>query len=66
MSTTYQGQKPQSSLSIPYLSAQVNRFHRNTTIAGLAHGHSSADPTADGLYDWNNPMLTLFTRQVKR
>lgn len=64
MSTTYQGQKPQSSLSIPYLSAQVNRFHRGTTIAGLTHGHPSADPTADGLYDWNNPMLTLFTRDM--
>lgn len=33
-------------------------------VSGLGHGQFSTDPTADGFYDWNNPMLTLFTRDM--
>lgn len=52
------------SLKIPKLYAQVNKSRIGTTISVLQHGHPSADPTADGLYDWNNPSLTLFTRDM--
>lgn len=56
-----------SSIShIPRLEVQVNGFNSGTTIAQLAHAHPSSDPTADGLYDWNDPTLTLFTRDLTR
>jgi len=63
MSTTFTG-VPQSLPRIPKLNVQVDNFHSQTTIAGLAHDYPSADPTNDGLYDWKNPELTLFTRDM--
>ena len=56
-----------SSIShIPRLEAQVNAFNSGTTITQLAHAHPSSDPTADGYYDWNDPTLTLFTRDLTK
>lgn len=54
-----------SSIShIPRLEVQVNAFNSGTTITQLAHAHPSSDPTNDGFYDWNDPTLTLFTRDL--
>ena len=65
MATTTTGfQKQVASIQIPDLFIQVNRFHSQTTIAQLQHGHPSVDPTADGFYDWKDPELTLFTRDM--
>lgn len=63
MSSTYTGQKP-ASLNIPRLQVQVNNFHAGSIISNLSNGHPSSDPTADGYYDWNEPTLTLFTRDM--
>jgi hypothetical protein len=63
MSTTFTG-IPQATPPIPKLNVQVDNFHSQTTIANLAHNYPSADPTNDGLYDWKNPELTLFTRDI--
>ncbi len=64
MAGSYHGSLTQSSLSIPRLHVQVNNYLSQTTVVNLGHNHPSADPTADGLYDWNNPILTLFTRDM--
>lgn len=63
MSTTFTG-IPQATPPIPKLNVQVDNFLSQTTIASLAHNYHSADPTADGLYDWKDPELTLFTRDM--
>jgi hypothetical protein len=63
MSTTFTASK-QSTLTVPRLQAQVNNFHSASPISQLAHGHPSSDPTVDGYYDWTNPRLTLFTRNM--
>lgn len=63
MSTTFTG-IPQATPPIPKLNVQVDNFLSQTTIASLGHGYKSADPTADGLYDWKDPELTLFTRDM--
>lgn len=65
MSTTYTGQS-NTIFKIPRLEAQVNAFHSQSKIVGLAHAYPSADPTNDGFYDWNDPTLTLFTRDLTR
>jgi hypothetical protein len=65
MATTTTGfQRQQSTPRIPDLFIQVNHFHSQTTIAQLQHSHPSSDPTGDGLYDWKDPELTLFTRDM--
>lgn len=63
MSTTFAGNRP-STISVPRLQVQVNNFHSGSVISQLRHGELSSDPTADGYYDWNNPRLTLFTRDM--
>lgn len=64
MAGSYHGSLTQSSLSIPRLHVQVNNHLSQSVVSSLGHGQFSADPTADGFYDWNNPMLTLFTRDM--
>lgn len=49
---------------VPKLFAQVNNYLSLSPIAQLGNGYPSGDPTADGLYDWRNPNLTLFTRDM--
>ena len=49
---------------VPKLHVQVNNHLSQSVVSGLGHGQFSTDPTADGFYDWNNPMLTLFTRDM--
>ena len=49
---------------IPRLQVQVNAYNSGSKIVGLRHAEPSVDPTVDGYYDWNDPTLTLFTRDL--
>lgn len=56
--------KRQSSVRVPRLYAQVDKFYQNPLIHGLTHGQVTSDPTADNLFDWTDPRLLLFTRDM--
>lgn len=55
---------PNKTINVPRLQVQVNNYLSQSPITNLTHGHPSIDPTADGLFDWTNPGLTLFTRDM--
>lgn len=53
-----------SSIRIPSLYAQIDQFHSGSAIASLQHGYPSGDPTGDGLFEWKNPEVSLFTQEM--
>lgn len=52
----------QNTPHIPKLLVRVNK--KPNSLANVVHGHPSSDPTADGFFDWRDPELTLFTRDM--
>ena len=61
--TSISGQQTSGiSSHIPKLLVRVNKSP--TILANVAHGHPSSDPTADGFFNWSDPQLTLFTRDM--
>lgn len=52
-----------SSFTIPKLQLDIIG-NQSASISQLNHGHSSADPTSDGFYDWSDPQLNFYARDI--